>query len=154
MDKIFETLKNFLCEDVNRELSEMADESLSVPAVNAQLVRFGTVDVTKLKGRVIVSVLPQSQEEDEGDSADYICRNDFLITFISSGDEASKLLKRCCRYSEAFRRALLKSPDMNGAVSDSQLGKRTFYPDAGTTEGQLSAVEIDLTVYTETEPDI
>ncbi len=153
MDRIFEALKSFLCSNVNSELEEMEGESLSIPAINAQFVKFGTVDVTKLKSRVIVSILPESQEEEEGDTADYRLSNRFLVTFISSGDEASRLLKRCCRYAEAFRLALLKSPDLDGKVEECGIGKRTFYPDAGTTEGQLSAVEIELTVFTEAEPD-
>ena len=152
MEQIFKGIKDFLLNSVNLILDEFEDEEIAnLPQFSSKFIVFGAVDITKYSNKIIVSVLPESQEEDEDGNVEYGAQSRFLVTFLVSGDTYENLIKKSCRYASAFRKALLTDPNMDGAAEDSEIGERRFYPDAGTDNKQISAVEIDLTILTNTE---
>ena len=152
MEQIFKGIKDFLLNSVNPILDEFEDEEIAnLPQFSSKFIVFGAVDITKYSNKIIVSVLPESQEEDEYGNVEYGAQSRFLVTFLVSGDTYENLIRKSCRYAAAFRKSLLTDPNMDGAAEDSEIGERRFYPNAGTDNKQISAVEIDLTILTNTE---
>lgn len=152
MEEIFNNIKAFLLEKVNPLVAEAAEEGLSMPQFSENFIIFGQVDLSRYQNKIIVSVLPEEQTEEPVENLDsYQQNSSFTITFLCSGDTAEKLVKKMCRYSECFRKAILSDPMMNETCNDSALGDRMFYCDAGAVPGQMTAVEIGLTIFTSIE---
>ena len=151
MESVFKNIKNFLLEKVNPLLEAEEDEEIKLPLFSEKYIVFGQVDLSRYQNKIIVSVIPEDQEEDEEGLDDYAQKSRFLITFLCSGDKQEKLVQKICRYSECFRIAVLSDALMNGTCDNAEIGKRKFYCDAGAVSGQMAAVEIELTVLTSTE---
>ena len=149
MEQIAETLKTFLLEDVNAELPGLESEGVTLPAITAKNIVFGTVDLSRYESPVVVSILPETQSQEEGFIDGTAWRSDFTITFLFQKAVYPLLVKRMCRYSSAFKTALAKNPDFDGNVEESELEQIQFYPDTGAVEHQMTASEITLNVITE-----
>lgn len=149
MEQIAETLKTFLLEDVNAELPGLESEGVTLPAITAKNIVFGTVDLSRYESPVVVSILPETQNQEEGFIDGTAWRSDFTITFLFQKAVYPLLVKRMCRYSSAFKTALAKNPDFDGNVEESELEQIQFYPDTGAVEHQMTASEITLNVITE-----
>ena len=76
-------------------------------------------------------------------------QSQFTVAFINRGYDAETLIKQSCRYLKGFMRMMMDNPTLGDLIEDYSFGQRTFYPDAGAVENQLSAVEITLTFLTE-----
>lgn len=149
MEQIAETLKTFLLEDVNAELPGLESEGVTLPTITAKNIVFGTVDLSRYESPVVVSILPETQSQEEGFIDGTAWRSDFTITFLFQKAVYPLLVKRMCRYSNAFKTALAKNPDFDGNVEESELEQIQFYPDTGAVEHQMTASEITLNVITE-----
>ena len=149
MEQIAETLKTFILEDVNNELPGLESEGVTLPAITSKNIVFGTVDLSRYESPVVVSILPETQSQEEGFIDGTAWRSDFTITFLFQKAAYPLLVKRMCRYSKAFKTALAKNPDFDGNVEESELEQIQFYPDTGAVEHQMTASEITLNVITE-----
>ena len=47
MDKIFDVIKNFILNDVNYELVKLTEQGVTLPAISADNILFGTVDLSR-----------------------------------------------------------------------------------------------------------
>jgi hypothetical protein len=66
MEQIAKTIKDFILNDVNAELAGLADQTVTLPAVTADNIIFGTVDLSRYEVPIVVSILPEQQEPDDG----------------------------------------------------------------------------------------
>ena len=108
MDEIFTTIKNFILNDVNYELIQLAEQAVPLPAVTADNILFGTVDLSRYSAPVVVAVLPDNQEPDDSFIDGFSDRSEFVVTFLFQKALYPLLVKRMCRYAKAFRKALAK----------------------------------------------
>ena len=150
MEKIFEVIKNFLTTQFNAELVEYDDPAPApeLPRLNNKSVIFGTVDPLKVPD-ISVSVLPETQEDDEGTISDVVTKSEFTVTFVFKGSKYDELIKRMCRYAACFKQAVKQFYTLeNDGVENTELGTIRFYPDCGAVEKTMTAAEINLTIYT------
>lgn len=151
MENIFDALKSFILEDLEDYLLECTDETTPMPMVAEKNIVFGSVDISRLGGKVICSILPENENDDEEELGYRNVTSNVTVTFILNGAVYDVLVRQMARYASAFRKCLLDSPTLNGRVENLSVGERTFYTDAGITEKQMTAVEIALTIFTEEE---
>jgi hypothetical protein len=149
MDEIFTTIKNFILNDVNYELIQLAEQAVPLPAVTADNILFGTVDLSRYSAPVVVAVLPDNQEPDDSFIDGFSDRSEFVVTFLFQKALYPLLVKRMCRYAKAFRKALAKNSDMSDGVEDSEITLVDFFPDCGVVAQQMTACEINLAIDTE-----
>lgn len=151
MESIAETIKDFILEDVNNELAALSTQDVPLPAITEKNIVFGTVDLSRYESPVVVSILPETQSQEEGFIDGAAWRSDFTITFLFQKAAYSLLIKRMCRYSNAFKTALAKNPDFDGEAEETELEQIQFYPDTGAVPQQMTASEITINVITEEE---
>jgi len=147
MENTFNAIKEFILTSVNKRLPDYNDEEITLAEFTENSIVFGAVDLQKNNKNLVCAILPEEQSEEEGTITDFRSRNNFTVAILVRGDTYEKLVKKMCRYSEAFRDELLRNYTMNNTVADIELGTRQFFYDAGTTEKQMCAVEIELTIY-------
>ena len=152
MEQLFKNIKDFILTTVNDVLPNFEDETVKLPKITDKQIVFGVIDGLKNQQDVVVSVLPESQEEAE---EQFLCgvtmTNNFTVTFAFRGEKYDVLVKRMCRYVSAFKKALFLEPKLNNTVNDTELGIIKFYSDCGTVEKTMTAAEIDLNIYTISE---
>ncbi len=153
MEQIAETIKNFILNDVNAELAALADQSVSLPQVEAKNIVFGTVDLSRYERPVVVSILPEQQTPDDGYIDGFADRSEFVVTFLFQKEKYPVLVSRMCRYSKAFRTAQAKNPSMSDVIEESEITQIDFFPDTGAVPQQMTAFEINMAVVTENPLD-
>jgi hypothetical protein len=153
MEQIAETIKNFILNDVNTELAELEDHDVTLPPVEERNIIFGTVDLSRYERPVVVSILPEQQEPDEGYIDGFSDRSEFVVTFLFQKEKYNKLISRMCRYAKAFRIAQAKNPSMSDAIEESEITQIDFFPDTGAVPQQMTAFEINMAVVTENPLD-
>jgi len=149
MEEIANTITNFILNDVNTELAKLADQTVTLPAVDEKNIIFGTVDLSRYQKDVVVSILPEQQEPDEGYINGFSDRSEFVVTFLFQKAKYSLLVSRMCRYAKAFRIAQAKNPTMSDGLEESEITQIDFFPDTGAVPQQMTAFEINLAVVTE-----
>ena len=151
METIFKNIKDFLINSVNPLLAEAEDDEIKLPRFSDKFIIFGQVDLSRYQNKIIVSVLPEEQQESDEGISEYQQTSNFTLTFLCSGDQPEKLVKKMCRYSECFRKAIIEDALMNETCDNAEIGERKYYCDAGVVPAQMTAVEIGLTIYTSIE---
>ena len=149
MEEIANTIKNFILHDVNTELAALVTEGVTLPAVDEKNIIFGTVDLSRYEKAVVVSILPEQQEPDEGYINGFSDRSQFVVTFLFQKAAYPLLITRMCRYAKAFRIAQAKNPSMSDDAEESEITLVDFFPDTGAVPQQMTAFEINLSVITE-----
>ena len=153
MEQIAETITNFILNDVNTELAALEDQNVTLPPVEEKNIVFGTVDLSRYERPVVVSILPEQQEPDEGYIDGFSDRSEFVVTFLFQKAKYPELVSRMCRYSKAFRTAQAKNPSMSDAIEESEITQIDFFPDTGAVPQQMTAFEINMAVITENPLD-
>lgn len=149
MEEIAEAIKSFILEDVNAELSGLESEGVTLPQIAESNIVLGTVDLSRYESKVIVSILPETQEPGEEYINGFSDRSEFTVTFLFQKEKYPLMVKRMFRYAKAFRKAQAKNSDFDNSVEDSEITQIQFYPDTGAVPQQMTACEISL--YTDTE---
>ncbi len=148
MDSIFNAIKNFLLTEVNDSLSE--ESSIELTAFDDKRIIFGLVDVSKFQGsKVIASVLPERQSLGQGNAAYTVLENEILLTVICGADTFERIQKKTVLYAKAIESCILQETQWPDTIEDVHFESAEYTFDAGSAPGQLSAVEIRLTVDTE-----
>lgn len=151
MEDIYEALKEFITGKMPEYLAKKSTEKVPCPPIQEGAVVFGTVDVSRIQQKCVVSVMPDFQEDGEGELASWKPDSSLTVTFILSGAPYDVLVRRMVRYPAAFREAVLDDPTLSGKVEDVKVGKRTFHPDCGTSDMQMTACEVELEITTDEE---
>ena len=155
MEEAFTALKDFTLESLGTFLDGLADEQTPLPHPEEASVVFGTVDMSKNRRSLILAFIPGSEdeEEDAGGIDGFATVSRLTVSFICTGKSQAVRIRQICRYSEAFRRMILSDCSLGSRVLDCTAGERTFFPDAGTAEGQSSVVEMEVAVTTDDDGD-
>ena len=139
--------------DDNAPLAEDAVTASSDVSAKEKNIVFGTVDLSRYERPVVVSILPEQQEPDEGYIDGFSDRSEFVVTFLFQKAKYPELVSRMCRYSKAFRTAQAKNPSMSDAIEESEITQIDFFPDTGAVPQQMTAFEINMAVITENPLD-
>lgn len=151
MEDIYKALSGFLTGTLPEYLEAVSTPDTPCPPIQDGAVVFGTVDVSRMQQKCVVSVMPDGQEDGEGELASWKTESRLTVTFILSGASYDVLVRRMVRYPAAFRSAILDDPTLCGKVEDVRIGKRTFHPDCGTADRQMTACEVELEITTDEE---
>ena len=148
MERIAESVRRFVLEKVNAELPALEDEEASLPAVDERSVAFGSVDLSRYEAPVVVSVMPERTEAEEGFIDGYADKTRVAVTFIFQKAAYPVLVKRAFRYARAFRLAQWKSPELSGGIDGSEAAYAEVFYDAGSGGQSVTACEMGLDVRT------
>lgn len=150
MHKIIDAVKDFLLNNVNEKIVEIAEEEgFAVPKIDKKQIVHGIIDTSRYTGKCVVSIMTDTQKETESNITEWAFATDLTITFLASGSSYDNLVKFACIYASALKRAMQDSPTFNLHFSGSGIQGIKIYYDAGATSGQMTAAEIELTVTTE-----
>lgn len=152
MEELLAILKAFIAGH-GEYFTALSTEEVPMYALPESAIVLHPVDLGRYEQNQICVLLPETENDDEELLTNAYIRTatQFTVAFINRGYDAETLIKQSCRYAKGFCRMMIDNPTLGDSVVDYRIGQRTFYPDAGTVEDQLSAVEIVLTLYTEEE---
>lgn len=159
MEQIYEYIKAFLKSDVNALIQQYNDGlssgNVQMPLFSDTNIQFGVIDPFKNPSqKMLCSIYPESQKDTENDITSIETESTFTVAVICKGELYNILLSQSCRYSNIIMDALFNDYTMNSTVQNVKIGERKFYPDAGLIDKQATAVEIELTVITNTDFDL
>ncbi|MCR5723466.1 MAG: hypothetical protein K6G80_00090 [Treponema sp.] len=146
MESVYSSIKAFVLETLGTYLEPLADESTPLPAPAEKDIVFGVADLTRYENKLLCVITPDAQEEAEGEIGGVIMRTTCTVSFLCRGAQYDVLMRKMCRYAAAFRRAVQNDSTMGGAFQNVSFEKTDFFPDAGTTEKQMTAAEMTITV--------
>lgn len=137
MWEILEKIKNYLLKMDFTNLSNFTEKN----------VVLGVVDLSRYENDIIVSVIPDEEQDAEESFLDGQGINlSFTITVLCRGQKQEILIKNICEYSRQICNILREDCTLGGIVDNLKLEKRKYFLDAGPTSEQMTAVEIPLTV--------
>ncbi len=165
MEKVFEIIKRFLIGTVNGLIREYnAENSENLTLFSEGNIVFGAIDPFKNPTqKMLCSIYPESQSSEANELSSVQTTSKFTLTIVNKNELYRQLLSHTCAYSNIIVKAVfgnysLETTFINSAgteetvsVDNTDIGERTFYPDAGTAEKQATAVEISLTIYQTSE---
>lgn len=165
MEKLFEIIKQFLLGTVNEIIRSFnAKYQENLPLFTNENIVFGSIDPFRNPAqKMLCSIYPNSQSNESNELSTFQTISNFTLTIVNKNELYKQLLSHTCAYSNIIVRALLENYSLettfiNSAgieetvsVDNTDIGERTFYPDAGIAEKQATAVEINLTIYQTTE---
>ena len=150
-EDIAKNLKTFIANNMTEELSKLEDEEVILPTVEEENISIGVVDVDANENDILCNIYPDEESDNDTSMACINMSTSLTVTFLFRNADYDILIKRMIRYSAAFRRALFNDYTINNSVDDVSIGVRKFYPDCGTTENQMTGVEIPLVISTSEE---
>lgn len=135
-----EELKDWLLE------LDYTGSNLSAPA--AKNVVIGTVDLSRYESNLVISIIPENEEESEqyDFSEGQGVQLEVTVTILCRGAKQETLIKRISDYTDLICNSIRKDCTLDNIVEGSAIGTRKFYLDAGTVEQQMTASEITLTL--------
>lgn len=152
MEELLEKLKDFILEH-QEYFSELSEEDVPLEILTENNVLIHPVDISRYEENVLCVILPNVEQDDFENSSIGFQRvnSDITISFLNRGYPYETLIRQSCRFAAGLRKMLFENPTLGDSVLDFQFGNRSFYPDMGTVDRQMSAVEIELTLLTEEE---
>lgn len=165
MEQLFEIIKLFLIGTVNELIRDFnAKYQENLPLFSNENIVFGSIDPFKNPAqKMLCSIYPNSQSNESNELSNIQTISNLTLTIVNKNELYKQLLSHTCAYSNIIVKAIfenytLETTFINSAgiketvsVDDTDIGERTFYPDAGIAEKQATAVEINLTIYQTTE---
>ena len=148
MEQTAESLKQFIIGSYSDYLDKAKTEDTPMPHLTDKTVILGVIDPLKINSAVCCSILPETETEDTDYIGGYATSTVFTVTFLCKNNNYDVLIRQMCRYAEAFREAVHNDYSLNCTVNNTDIGERRFYPDCGTNDKQMTACEIELTIYT------
>lgn len=165
MEKLFEIIKHFLIGTVNEIIRSFnAKYQENLPLFTNDNIVFGSIDPFRNPAqKMLCSIYPDSQSNESNELSTFQTISNFTLTIVNKNELYKQLLSHTCAYSNIIVKALLENYSLEStfinsagieetvSVDNTDIGERTFYPDAGIAEKQATAVEINLTIYQTTE---
>lgn len=165
MEQLFEIIKHFLIGTVNEIIRNFnAKYNENLPLFTNDNIVFGSIDPFRNPAqKMLCSIYPNSQSNESNELSTFQTISNFTLTIVNKNELYKQLLSYTCAYSNIIVKALLENYSLEStfinsagieetvSVENTDIGERTFYPDAGIAEKQATAVEINLTIYQTTE---
>lgn len=121
----------------------------TLQAPTSKNIALGVVDMSRYESNLIVSILPEEEEEAEENEefidGEYV-KQSVLVTVFCRGKDQDKNTENICKYSDFISDKVRSDCELGGICAGSGLGIRKFFLDAGAVGEQLTAVEIPLTI--------
>lgn len=121
----------------------------TLQAPTSKNIALGVVDMSRYESNLIVSILPEEEEEAEENEefidGEYV-KQSVLVTVFCRGKDQDKNTENICKYSDFISDKVRSDCELGGICQGSGLGTRKFFLDAGAVGEQLTAVEIPLTI--------
>ena len=146
MEKTYDALVQYIREKLPDVHSGAESEDTPLPM--PEKIIFGVADVSRYEQKILVTVTPQSMEEEDGTSADSGQAQKFVVGVICRGQKYDVLVRQMCRYAECIVQILRSGWSLGGNVSDLTVIRTDFYSDAGTVEKQATVAEIEISIKT------
>ena len=144
MEKTYLALKAYIEEQLPGELGKLATEDTPLPMPDR--IVFGVADLSRYEQKILCVITPESEDESGGTIADGEKEQSFTVGFICRGRSYDVLIRQMCRYALAFQQVMRGGWSLGGKVRNVAMGKTEYYPDAGTTEKQMTAAETSLLI--------
>lgn len=165
MEQLFEIIKQFLLGTVNEIIRSFnAKYQENLPLFTNENIVFGSIDPFRNPAqKMLCSIYPNSQNSEQTELSNVQTISNLTLTIVNKNELYKQLLSHTCAYSNIIIKALLENYSLEStfinsagieetvSVDNTDIGERTFYPDAGIAEKQATAVEINLTIYQTTE---
>ncbi len=138
-------VKEFILSTVNDKISEVED----LPEIDEDNVVIGAIDVDKKKAEVLVSIIPTSQQiadDEDWDLDSFEVETRLTVSFLTMKALQSVLDERALTYAEIFRNAVIEDIELKDTVNNTQINSINPYLDCGNLSGQMSCVEIEITI--------
>ncbi len=144
-----DAIKNFITDTVNEKIADYGEvEGLELPTISE--VYTGAIDLDKKRASVLCCVIPESQEVSDNSDWNldgFSLNTKMTVSFIATSALQSVLDARILAYAEIFRDAVLEDTNLDGEVDGCDILTITPYLDCGNIPGQVSAVEIEITIH-------
>lgn len=118
----------------------------NLPNFTEKNIVLGVVDLSRYENNVIVSVIPDEEQDAEESFNGQGINLSFTITILCRGKKQENLIKQISEYTKQICSVFRKDCTLGGLVDNSKLEKRKYYLDAGATTEQMAAVEIPMTI--------
>lgn len=118
----------------------------NIPNFTEKNIVLGVVDLSRYENNVIVSVIPDEEQDAEESFSGQGINLSFTITILCRGKKQENLIKQISEYTKQICNVFREDCTLGGLVDNSKLEKRKYYLDAGTTAEQMVAVEIPMTI--------
>lgn len=118
----------------------------NLPNFTEKNIVLGVVDLSRYENTVIVSVIPDEEQDAEESFNGQGINLSFTITILCRGKKQENLIKQISEYTKQICNVFRKDCTLGGLVDNSKLEKRKYYLDAGATAEQMVAVEIPMTI--------
>lgn len=151
MEEVINILKEFLKNNLSECTAELETKGCSLPNLTEKNITFGAVDLSRYELPVICAILPGNQIIEEVSVAEWNEKTKLTVAFVCQKEKYDILVKRMCRYAEAFKRAVVNDYTLGNRVENTTIDKVSFFYDAGATEEQVTVCEIELTIITAEE---
>ncbi len=146
METVYSNIKAFILSTLSDYLTDLQDDETPLNAPTENEIIFGVADLTRYENKLLCVITPDYQEETDGTIGSVNMRTSCTVSFLCRGYKYEVLMRQMCRYAIAFRRAVQNDYTLAGGFQNSAIEKIDFFADAGTTEKQMTACEIALTV--------
>ena len=137
------------------KLNELKDWLLSLdyskiglPAPAEKNIILGTVDLSRYESDLIISIIPETEEESEQYNFNdgQGIQLEMTVTILCRGQSQEKLVETMSAYTDYILDEIRQDCTLGNIGEGSAIGTRKFYLDAGTVENQLTASETTLTL--------
>lgn len=118
----------------------------NLPNFTEKNIVLGVVDLSRYENNVIVSVIPDEEQDAEESFSGQGINLSFTITILCRGKKQENLIKQISEYTKQICSVFREDCTLCGLVDNSKLEKRKYYLDAGATAEQMVAVEIPMTI--------
>lgn len=118
----------------------------NLPNFTEKNIVLGVVDLSRYENNVIVSVIPDEEQDAEESFSGQGINLSFTITILCRGKKQENLIKQISEYTKQICNVFREDCTLGGLADNSKLEKRKYYLDAGATAEQMVAVEIPMTI--------
>lgn len=118
----------------------------NLPNFTEKNIVLGVVDLSRYENNVIVSVIPDEEQDAEESFNGQGINLSFTITILCRGKKQENLIRQISEYTEQICSVFREDCTLGGLADNSKLEKRKYYLDAGATAEQMVAVEIPMTI--------
>lgn len=121
---------------------------IELPAPKEKNIVLGTVDLSRYESNLIISIIPETEEESEQYNFNdgQGIQLEMTVTILCRGQSQEKLVETMSAYTDFILDEIRKDCTLGNIGEGSAIGTRKFYLDAGTVEKQMTASEITLTL--------
>ena len=153
MEEICNKVKDFIITATAPYLQELADETVSLPALSETNTHLGYLDAESNQREIECFIVPDSQTVSELSMEENETRTNMNIYVFVRKAEKDVLFKRAMRYGAAIKKAVQNDYSMGNNFLQSLITNVEYYDNVEDTDGKIRAIRLGLTVIDEEMED-